>query len=286
MVGDGGGVPDVIVIAFGDPTPLAATLGALMEPHKIVIVDNDPRGAAEPLARRHGAIYLPQPNNPGFAAGVNAGMAMLAGSSADVLLLNPDARIEESDLRALHERLLVDARLACVAPAQHGTSGEHRVLWPLPTPGRLWREAIGVPVAPREGRQFVVGSVLLIRRAAWEDVGPFDERYFLYAEETDWQRRAQARGWRVALCPEIHAEHDGGGTSSDPARRERLAHAGTETYIRKWYGARGWASYRAAALTAAALRSMLPGERGRAARRRWHVYREGPIAAVRRLDIP
>ena len=55
----------------------------------------------------------------------------------------------------------------------------------------------------RHGDEFVIGSILLIRAAALAQVGAFDERFFLYAEETDWQFRARRLGWRSALCPEV-----------------------------------------------------------------------------------
>ena len=89
---------------------------------------------------------------------------------------------------------------------------------------------------------FVIGAVLLIAREALDEVGLFDERFFLYAEETDWQRRARARGWEAAVCGDASAHHEGAGTSENPLRREMLFQAAQETYIRKWYGAAGLAS--------------------------------------------
>ncbi len=53
----------------------------------------------------------------------------------------------------------------------------------------------------------VMGAVMAFRRAAWEQVGPFDERYFMYFEETDWQRRLHEAGWQVALVPQARVLH-------------------------------------------------------------------------------
>ena len=80
---------------------------------------------------------------------------------------------------------------------------------------------------------------MLLRWEALQQVGELDERFFLYGEETDWQRRAAQLGWTAALCPDVVAVHDGAGSSDDPSRREVLFHAAQETYIRKWYGRRG-----------------------------------------------
>jgi GT2 family glycosyltransferase len=55
---------------------------------------------------------------------------------------------------------------------------------------------------------------MLIRRAAWQDVGPLDEGYFMYLEEIDWCRRAQQRGWQAWHHPSAVAVHHGGSSTS------------------------------------------------------------------------
>ena len=69
---------------------------------------------------------------------------------------------------------------------------------------------------------FLIGSVLLLGDRALTDVGGFDEQFFLYAEESDWQRRATDHGWRVALCADVTATHVGAGTSGDPRVERKL----------------------------------------------------------------
>src|SRR5581483_363837 len=129
--------------------------------------------------------------------------------------------------------------------------------------------------------RFAVGAVLLLRWEAVQEVGLFDERFFLYAEETDWQRRARGLRWRTELCQEAVAAHVGGGTSSDPVRREILFHAAQETYVRKWFGLAGWWTYRSAAVVGASARAIvLRRERRRAAARRARLYARGPRRAV------
>jgi GT2 family glycosyltransferase len=119
--------------------------------------------------------------------------------------------------------------------------------------------------------------VLLLRREAIEDVGTFDERFFLYAEETDWQRRARDRGWTSAVCESAVAEHAGAGTSTDRVRREKLFHAAQETYIRKWHGGGGWLLYRVAACLGGGIRTLaLTRARRRQAALRTILYLRGP----------
>ena len=144
-------------------------------------------------------------------------------------------------------------------------------------------EAVGLG-ALRRRVDFVIGSVLMVRGEALEEVGPFDERYFLYAEETDWQRRARDVGWGAALCPDVTAVHIGAGTGGDTTVREVHFHASHETYVRKHYGTRGWQVYRAGVMAGSALRAIvLPGPRGHAAADRFHLYRQGPRRVEARL---
>jgi GT2 family glycosyltransferase len=125
--------------------------------------------------------------------------------------------------------------------------------------------------------------VLLLRAAALDEVGPFDERFFLYAEETDWQKRASDLGWRVALCPSVTATHVGAGTGGDTTEREAHFHASLERYMRKHYGTTGWWLFRTGVLAGSLLRALLvPGERGRRAAARFRLYRVGPCRAEER----
>jgi GT2 family glycosyltransferase len=117
-------------------------------------------------------------------------------------------------------------------------------------------------------------------------VGAFDEQFFpLYAEETDWQRRALQLGWSVRLCGEATATHVGAGTGGDPRRREVYFHAGQERYIRKHHGRAGWALYRAAVLAGALPRSLLlRGNRRQLAAGRLRLYWRGPTRIQERLS--
>ena len=118
-----------------------------------------------------------------------------------MLLLNPDAVIEAPSIRVLHSRLQQDPTLAAVAPAQREpTDGtQARVGWPFPTPSGAWVEAAGLGRL-RHRVDFLIGSVLLVSDRALTDVGGFDDRFFLYAEESDWQRRAAALPSPRHLC--------------------------------------------------------------------------------------
>ena len=269
-----------IVVAYRFPEQLDRCLEALSRELPVTVVDNSSLREVEVVASRHGATYIDAGDNLGFAAGVNIGLRRIDGE--DVLLVNPDAVVTPDAAQSLASCLhrAENARVAAVAPHIVG----QRVAWPFPTPLRAWSEALGLRRLPAR-RRFVIGAVLLLRAEALADVGSFDERYFLYAEETDWQRRAYAKGWTSIVCAEAEVRHASAGTSADPLRRELLFHAAQETYIRKWYGPIGWLLYRIAVAAGATARTVvLTGERRREARRRTLLYLRGPrrLAALGR----
>ena len=282
--GPSGGDLLVVVVAYHAPDLLEGCLAALDGSFDILVVDNSSDARVAAVARRHRASYVDPGRNLGFAGGVNIGCARRNGR--DVLLLNPDAVIDAPSISVLHSRLQQDPTLAAVAPAQHEpTDGTHaRVGWPFPTPSGAWVEAAGLGRL-RQRVDFLIGSVLLVSDRALTDVGGFDDRFFLYAEESDWQRRAADRGWHVAFCADAAATHVGAGTGGDAAARETHFQASHERYIRKHHGRVGWWSYRAASMAGSGARGIvLPGGRGRRAAARFRLFAHGPMRAEAELD--
>jgi GT2 family glycosyltransferase len=269
----------VVVVAFNAPAVLAEALDALEGRLPVTVVDNSSSTEVEEVARARDADYLDPGANLGFGAGVNTALRRLAGSRSDILLLNPDAVIGPAEIMKLSAALHSPeyGRCGAIAPRLVDADRDQRVLWPFPSPLRAWIDALGVGDKLRSRSAFAVGAVLLLRREALDEVGLFDERFFLYAEEADWQRRALALGWTASICRDAVARHVGAGASVDPVRRETLFHAAHETYIRKWFGAKGWWVYRTGVVCGAAARALLlRAERRRLAARRAMLYVRGP----------
>ena len=274
---------EVVVVAYGQPALLADALSPLRA-LPVTVVDNSSSAEVRAVVEAAGAHYVDPGRNGGFGAGVNEALRRV-DPRADVLLVNPDAVVSPDDVETLRSALLARPDLASVAPSQVDAAGRtSRVEWPFPSPLATWIEAAGLGRRRRD--RYVIGSVLLLRREAIDHVGPFDdERFFLYAEETDWAHRATRLGWRHALVPDARAVHIGAATSTDPARREGHFHAAQETYLRKHHGAFGWQVSRVGQLAGSAVRGVvLPGERGRAARHRVRLYLRGPLASEVRPD--
>jgi N-acetylglucosaminyl-diphospho-decaprenol L-rhamnosyltransferase len=185
--------------------------------------------------------------NQGFAAGANQGIA--ATDTPWVLLLNPDAWPLEDGVAALSRCAQRDERSAAVGPML--VDGEGRpsrstirppltpatlALWAA-VPGRvsraydLWRRATrrgssGV-VRPSE---FLQASALLVRREAFDAIGGFDTRFFMYAEDADLCERLRSAGWKLTVCPDATFVHVGGGSSSGEGSRMQIE------LLRSWLG--------------------------------------------------
>jgi GT2 family glycosyltransferase len=117
-----------------------------------------------------------------------------------------------------------------------------------------------------------MGAALLVRRAALEDVGGFDEDFFFYAEESDLIARLRRKGWRVLYDPAADVLHVGGASGGDALFGQ--LHASLRRYVRKHHGAAAAAFAAAMLWSGAAARYVLalvtPGESGRRRRLRYH----------------
>ncbi len=170
------------------------------------------------------------PVNVGYAAAANQGMSRALEQGRDVLLFNPDARMEPQSLQLLMEGLERCPRTAVAAPRLLNPDG---TLQPSmrddPTPRNLAREhllegrARSLKVAAFDAHQeertadWIVGAVWLVRREALEETGLFDEGYGTFHEETDLARRFRDRGWDLRLFPAAEAVHVGGGLAAGPS---------------------------------------------------------------------
>ncbi|WP_396657436.1 glycosyltransferase [Microbacterium sp.] len=271
---------EVIVVAYGTPDLLRSALEPIAH-LPVTVVDNSSLPEIAGLCDELGVRYIDPGRNGGFGAGVNVALTDRLVPDGDVLLLNPDARISADQLDVLRAALRGEPDLASVAPAQVDASGRRaRVRWPFPSPLNAVLEAVGL-AGLRAGPRYVIGSVLVLRREALDQVGGFDESFFLYAEETDWEYRAHRLGWRHALVEDAEARHEGAATSTDSRRRDLHFHGSQERYYRKHFGAFGWQVTRAAIVAGAVARGILSrsADKRDLAWRRAALYLRGPLRA-------
>jgi GT2 family glycosyltransferase len=100
---------------------------------------------------------------------------------------------------------------------------------------------VETPAHQTQPVDWVVGAAIVIRREAWQQVGPIDETFFMYFEETDWCRRAALAGWTTHYLPAAQVTHYEGKSSQQvmAARTLRFQHSKLR-YTHKYFG-RGWA---------------------------------------------
>ena len=248
--------PLVVIVAYQNTPALAAALEALDGYRAVLVVDNGVDDQVRELVNGWGAEYTTLGRNAGFAAAVNAALTRRRGR--DVLLLNPDARISPAAIAELVKALHEDPDTCAIAPRLEGEDGNpQRVVWPIPSPKEQWVDAASLRRFFPPRSSFIIGAVLLLRGKAIDDVGGFDERFFLYGEECDWQLRAIRRGWRIRLADHVTARHDGGGSSAVERVRIRQSLASARLFGLKWYGTAGWASMRTASMVGAAARLLV-----------------------------
>lgn len=206
-----------------------------------VIVDNDSQDGS--VARLRSALpdatVIAMPNNGGFAVGVNEGFRHCDAEL--VIVLNPDTELRHGTLHALLTGMRERPEIGVLAPLLEGEDGRitpngYRRFPGLATVGMDICVPIGYaltyapalhpyamsPAALIGGRtpRWVCGAAMAIRRAAYLDAGPLDEGFFLYFEDTEWQRRVHACGWEIELLPAARARHlirSGGERSLSPS---------------------------------------------------------------------
>ncbi|MEJ7650330.1 MAG: glycosyltransferase family 2 protein [Nakamurella sp.] len=230
--------PGETLDAFLDSLPAATT-----SPPFVVMADNGSTdGSVERAAERPDApTLLRTGGNIGFGSAGNAGAAVLPDSVEYLVIANPDLRFGARSLDLLVEVADQHPDAALFGPAIRTPDGKlypsarrlpsitdgigHAMvgwLWPRNPWTRRYR-AEDDQVALREAG-WLSGACLLIRRAAFEQIGGFDERYFMYFEDVDLADRMHGAGWRTLYAPQAQVEHVGGHSTSRHQHRMLTEH--------------------------------------------------------------
>ncbi|MGW0592394.1 glycosyltransferase [Streptosporangium sp. NPDC002607] len=283
----------------------AALAGA--GPARVVVVDNASADDTVERVREAApeAEVIQTGRNAGFAAGVNAGIA--AADGCDVLVLNPDIRLAPGSVLLLRQALAVPGT-GIAAPHLTAETGElHLSLRRRPTVLRALGEALlgghragrfhplgELVVEPSAyGRphtvDWVTGAAWMVSRACLDALGPLDERYFLYSEETEYMLRAGEAGFAVRYEPRAVAVHLGGEQSTS-SRLWALSAANRVRMHRERYGRPRGQLMRLAVglneLVRAVARGGVGGRRHRAALRQLVAMREWPPRPGEEAGLP
>src|SRR5512135_2731777 len=207
---------------------LDAVAAASAASFEIVVVDDGSGdGTAEAVAAAYPQIRLVRRPEPGgFTAAANDGLR--AASGEILFLLNSDAEPEPDAFAKILAAFAEDPELGAAGAELVDPDGSPQ--WSAGgRPGALWMFALATGLPKALGRlpgyrrwkrpgargpaaRWVSGAALAIRRRAWEEAGPLDERFAFYCQDLEYCERLRSRGWRIALVPGARVRHRGGAT--------------------------------------------------------------------------
>lgn len=241
---------DIVVVNWNAGAQLGECLRSIGLPEakagfrisRCIVVDN---ASADGSAESLGVLpvkpeVIRNPENRGFGTACNQGAE--TGEAQYILFLNPDIRLypetlgkavafmEETDNRqaALLGVQLVD-EAGRVQPSTGRFPTPSALLYQMAGLDRVWPRRFPPAVMTdwdhRQSREVEVlqGAFLLARRAAFEALGGFDERFFMYYEDVDLAYRARQAGWKSYYLAEAQAYHRGGGVT-ERIKAGRLAY--------------------------------------------------------------
>jgi N-acetylglucosaminyl-diphospho-decaprenol L-rhamnosyltransferase len=215
---------------------------------EIVVVDND---SVEPPELPSAVRLIRNKENVGFARAHNRGIAASSGDS--IVLINPDTVVERDFFEHLEGFVSRNPRVGIAGPrildsegdlqlsarreisALSGFLGRTSLLTRLFPKSSLVKSQF--PAVTEEGHptsvDWVSGACMVVRRETLRDVGPLDERFFMYFEDADLCRRARAAGWLVYYLPQVEIVHQTGASSRSKPKAIWLLHKSAFLYHRK-----------------------------------------------------
>jgi N-acetylglucosaminyl-diphospho-decaprenol L-rhamnosyltransferase len=233
---------DVVVVSYNSRDELRGCVEPLasLDDVQVTVVDNASTDGSLEVVADLPVTRIALDRNGGFSHGCNAGWQ--GGSAPFVLFLNPDARLDGDPLDRLVSALEGSPEAAAVAPRIAHSDGSldfsqrrfprlrstyarafflHRVF-----PTASWTdELIRDPEAyeRRASPDWVSGASILVRRSVLEELGGWDEGFFLYCEDIDLCRRLRDAGHNLLYEPAALAHHLGGASAPRAALLPVLA---------------------------------------------------------------
>jgi N-acetylglucosaminyl-diphospho-decaprenol L-rhamnosyltransferase len=234
-------MPDasVVVVTYNALPWIEQSIESVQDEEVVVVDNGSTDGTVDVVRELFPQARLIERENLGLASGWNAGMAVVSGRY--FLLLNADAWLTHGSLARLVEFADAHPEAAVVGPKLLNTDGTLQrsvrgfpTLWRLATEYFFLRKlapssqllnafyAGGFEHDEEREVEVVMGACMLVRREAVEQVGPLDEAFFLFSEETDWCYRFEQAGWKVIFFPGAECVHVGGASHGGRMFRENV----------------------------------------------------------------
>ena len=204
---------------------------------EVVIVDNcsgEDLSEIEQLDDRVKVIYYDQ--NNGFGSGINRGAKEAQGDW--LLFVNPDAQLL-GDPQPLLESAQADIGLIGFSLVKEDSSVQAYQFGAKPTPWtmitgslkRQWPQEVPETVEP----DWIGGGAMAVRRSIFEQLGGFDDRYFMYFEDIDLCLRVRDLGYRLLWTQQIQVRHVEGGSEPVKWKVKKRYYASARQFVAKWY---------------------------------------------------
>lgn len=223
----------VIVASHNTCAYLECCLRELDAAREVIVVDSMSTDGSRELVRdEFPHVHLVElDTNPGYGSALNRGIALASG--AYLILMNADAWPRQGAVDRLVAFAESEPRVGIVGPRLVYPDGTLQpsvrgfpTLWRLATEylflrwlaprSRLLNSfyGSGFDHASQRDAEFLVGAVLLVRREMLDEIGGFDERFFMFNEEVDFCYRTRAAGWHVVFWPGAEFVHVGGASTA------------------------------------------------------------------------
>lgn len=274
----------VVSVSYGSEVELGAMLGSLPAassmPLLVVVADNRPEsGTTRDVVLGAGGTYDAMPSNLGYGGAINEAVRGLPGHIEWVMITNPDVVFHAGAIDRMLEAGAATPDIGAVGPVVRNEDGTvypsaravpgfrvgsgHALfsnVWPTNPWTRRYHAASSTDSERDAG--WLSGSCVLVRRAAFDEVGGFDEGFFMYFEDVDLGFRLTRAGWRNRFTPAAEVTHTGGhSTAGESAAMIRAHHRSAERFIRKKYDRALLWPVRVVLLTGLRLRSALAERR-------------------------
>lgn len=230
----------ILLVNYNSDTYTIACIESLRQityPHfEILIVDNGSR--TESITRLKekikGIPILENGENLGYGGAANVGIRYGLEQGADyILLLNNDTTVKPDFLQALVEAAEEDPRIGIVGskilcwddPTRVQAAGMD-VYWGIGTFNRKDGEINDPKLNRREFFRALTGCSILVRSKVFKEIGLFNEKYFLYAEDVEFCWRTQKK-YKILYEPKSVIYHKDGGSSPSPEAQGRVAYYST-----------------------------------------------------------
>lgn len=261
----------IITVTYSPGVTLDALLASIRDATtltpRIVVSDNGSTdGSVEAATIAHPSIeVLYNESNLGYGRAINAAVLTLDESVGWIVVVNPDSVFSPGSIDELLAGARHDSRIGAIGPlivSEDGTpypsarqlpslrtGVAHGVLagvWPGNPWSRRYRQDAVVERGQTADTGWLSGACLLLRRSAFDSVGGFDDRYFMYFEDVDLGRELGLAGWRNVYLPSARVTHIGATTASRfPSRTQRAHHESAYLYVKKkhpqwWFAPARW----------------------------------------------